>query len=43
MLHGMGISTGVDMDKVTTASRYILGVLGKAPPSRYLQACSSAG
>jgi hydroxymethylglutaryl-CoA lyase len=38
MLHGMGIGTGVDLDKVAQASLYILGVLGKAPASRYLQA-----
>lgn len=41
MLDGMGIETGVDIDKVAEASRYILGVLGKAAPSRYLQACAS--
>ncbi|HKP53488.1 MAG TPA: hydroxymethylglutaryl-CoA lyase [Chloroflexia bacterium] len=38
MLDGMGIETGVDMQKVREASLFILGVLGKAPPSKYLQA-----
>jgi isopropylmalate/homocitrate/citramalate synthase len=38
MLHGMGISTGVDLDKVADASLFILDVLGKQPPSKYLQA-----
>lgn len=38
MLHGMGIETGIDLDGVAQASRYILGVLGKAPASKYLQA-----
>jgi isopropylmalate/homocitrate/citramalate synthase len=39
MLNGMGVKTGVDIDKVADGSRYILSVLGKPPPSRYLQAC----
>jgi len=38
MLHGMGISTGVNLDKVADASLFILDVLGKQPPSKYLQA-----
>jgi isopropylmalate/homocitrate/citramalate synthase len=38
MLDGMGIETGVDLPKVAEASRYILGVLGKPPASKYLQA-----
>jgi hydroxymethylglutaryl-CoA lyase len=38
MLDGMGIETGVEMQKVREASLFILGVLGKAPPSKYLQA-----
>ncbi len=39
MLHGMGIETGVDIEKVAAASRFILNVLGHAPGSKYLQAC----
>jgi hydroxymethylglutaryl-CoA lyase len=38
MLHGMGIETGVDLKKVATASRAVGGRLGRALPSRYLQA-----
>lgn len=38
MLHGMGIETGVDLGKLAEASLFILGVLGKQPPSKYLQA-----
>lgn len=38
LLHDLGIETGVDLDQVVTASRFIAGKLGHAPPSRYLQA-----
>lgn len=38
MLHGMNIETGVDLEKVCDASEFILGMLGKLPPSKYLQA-----
>jgi isopropylmalate/homocitrate/citramalate synthase len=38
MLHGLGIETGVDLEKVVEASRFISGVLHKPPASRYLQA-----
>jgi hydroxymethylglutaryl-CoA lyase len=39
MLHGMGIETGVDLDRVVAASRALAPRLGRALPSRYLQAC----
>ncbi len=39
MLHGMGIATGVDLDKVVAASRAMEPRLGRALPSKYLQAC----
>lgn len=42
MLNGMGIETGVDIDRVAAASAYITGVLGKPPASRYLQATAAA-
>jgi hypothetical protein len=42
MLHGMGIETGVDLDKVVAASRAIAPRLGHALPSKYLQATSSS-
>lgn len=42
MLHGMGIETGVDLDKVAAASSYILSVLGRSPASKYLQAYLSS-
>jgi hydroxymethylglutaryl-CoA lyase len=38
MLHGMGIKTGVDLDKVRTASRFIAGVLGHELTSKTFQA-----
>src|SRR4029450_11893936 len=38
MLHGMGIETGVDLARVTAASRAIAPRLGHALPSRYVQA-----
>ena len=39
MLHGMGIETGVDLEAVVAASRQVAARLGRALPSRYLQAC----
>jgi isopropylmalate/homocitrate/citramalate synthase len=38
MLHGMGIETGVDLAAVAAASRGLAERLGRALPSRYLQA-----
>ena len=38
MVHGMGIATGVDLEKVRAASRAMEGVLGRRVPSRYVQA-----
>jgi len=38
MLHGMGIETGVDLAAVVAASRTLGARLGRALPSRYLQA-----
>ena len=38
MLHGMQIATGVDLEQVAEASRAIGRLLGRALPSRYLQA-----
>ena len=38
MLDGMNIASGVDLVKVAKASIYILGMLGKQPTSKYLQA-----
>lgn len=42
MLHGMGISTGVDLHKVVEATRFIAPLLGHAPTSKYFQAAESA-
>jgi isopropylmalate/homocitrate/citramalate synthase len=42
MLHGMGIETGVDLGKVVRASRGLASRLGRALPSRYLQAVGSS-
>ena len=42
MLHGMGIETGVDLDKVRAASRFIAGVLGHDLTSKAYQALERA-
>ncbi len=42
MLHGMGIETGVDLDKVVEATRFIAPLLGHAPTSKYYQAAMCA-
>jgi hydroxymethylglutaryl-CoA lyase len=39
MLQGMGIETGVGLDKVAAASRGLRARLGHPLPSRYLQTC----
>lgn len=38
MLHGMDISTGVNLEKVVAATRFIAPLLGHAPTSKYYQA-----
>ena len=38
MLHGMGIRTGVNLEKVVAATLYIAPLLGHAPTSKYYQA-----
>ena len=38
MLHGMGIETGVDLEKVVAATRFIAPLLGHEPTSKYYQA-----
>ena len=42
MLHGMGIETGVSLEAVVEASRALSARLGRALPSRYLQAGPAA-
>jgi isopropylmalate/homocitrate/citramalate synthase len=42
MLHGMGIETGVDLEKVATASRAIGARLGRDLPSRWLKATKAS-
>jgi len=42
MLHGMGIHTGVDLDKVVAATTFISPLLGHTPTSKYYQAVTSA-
>lgn len=41
MLHGMGISTGVNLEKVVAATRFIAPLLGHSPTSKYYQAAES--
>jgi hypothetical protein len=38
MLSEMGVQTGIDLDKVIEASRFMAGVLDRELPSRYLRA-----
>lgn len=38
MLHGMGISTGVDLEKVVAATNFIAPYLNHSPTSKYYQA-----
>ncbi len=42
MLHGMGITTGVNLEKVVKATSFIAPLLGHAPTSKYYQAAMSA-
>ncbi len=42
MLHGMDIATGVDLDKVVAATRFIAPFLGHVPTSKYYQAVLAA-
>jgi hydroxymethylglutaryl-CoA lyase len=42
MLHGMKIETGVDLARIRDASRFIAGVLQRAPASRAYQALEAA-
>jgi len=39
MLHGMGIETGVNLDRVVEASRFLETKLGRPLSSKYLQTC----
>ena len=41
MLHGMGIHTGVDLNKVVAATSFITPLLGHTPTSKYYQAVVS--
>jgi hydroxymethylglutaryl-CoA lyase len=38
MLHGMGVKTGVDIDKLIEASRIAAAFVGHELPSKYLKA-----
>jgi hydroxymethylglutaryl-CoA lyase len=40
MLHGMGIETGVDLEKVVEAGEYICGVLSRPSSSKVSRALS---
>jgi isopropylmalate/homocitrate/citramalate synthase len=43
LLHGMGIETGVSLEKVAAASRFIGRVLGRPAASKALQALDATG
>jgi len=38
MLNGLGIETGIDLDKLVDAGAFISGVLGRPPVSRVARA-----
>jgi hydroxymethylglutaryl-CoA lyase len=38
MLHGLGVTTGVDLEKLVAASAWMAGQLGRPSPSRVVQA-----
>jgi hydroxymethylglutaryl-CoA lyase len=42
MLHGMGVETGVSLEAIVEASRFMARKLGRPLPSKYLQAASAA-
>lgn len=42
MLHGMGIKTGIDLEKLVDAGALAEQILSKKLPGRYLQACLSS-
>jgi hydroxymethylglutaryl-CoA lyase len=41
LLQGLGIETGVDLDKLLDAGRFICGILGKTPVSKAAQALAA--
>ena len=41
MLHGLGVQTGVDLDKLVGIGRWICGVLGREPSSKVNKAMSA--
>jgi isopropylmalate/homocitrate/citramalate synthase len=41
LLHGLGIETGVSLDGVVEASRFMAGVRGRVPASRYYAAATA--
>ena len=42
MLHAMGVETGIDLDKLTEASRTAATFVGHELPSKYLKAALGA-
>ena len=42
MLHGLGIRTGVDLEKGVAATQFIAPYLGHTPTSKYYQAAMCA-
>ncbi|MFI0481482.1 hydroxymethylglutaryl-CoA lyase [Actinomadura sp. 9N215] len=42
MLNGLGVATGVDLDKLVATSRWLASQLGRPSPSRVVQALSPA-
>ncbi len=41
LLNGLGIETGIDLEKVVAASRFLAGARGSAPASRYYAAATA--
>ncbi|MGV9924588.1 hydroxymethylglutaryl-CoA lyase [Nocardia rhamnosiphila] len=42
MLHGLGITTGIDLDTLTATSRWMSTVLGRPSPSRVVRALTAS-
>ena len=42
MLHGMGMQTGVDLDRLVETGRWLAALLGRATGSKVTQATAAA-
>jgi hydroxymethylglutaryl-CoA lyase len=42
MLHGMGLRTGIDLDRLVDTGRWLAALLGRATGSKVTQASAAA-